>query len=337
MNDHEYPIPVRQAVKTLIEICTYQDRLDLVEVLENAHAEYWFKDFDNWNGGTYRYDLHLGLSTRVFAANYAKISSFEEELLKLVETFDKVYENDHISGVSISPLSEDSSVYGSRHVPSEAQAKHLWEEGYFKLFLSHLVTHKVEVHNLKRALRAYGIDSFVARDDIQPSRQWQSEIELALRSMDSLVALLTTGFLESKWCDQEVGWALGRGVPVVPVRLGCDPHGFAGQFQAISGRLESPDGLAVSIFNVLKTKSETKQAIHRALPNALLRSPSFIHSIALGKAICEYKDYTESEKEVLWRACAENGQVYRTHNVTETIYDHIGRPPSQQVVDEIPF
>lgn len=40
MNEHEYPIPVRQFVKTLIEICRHQDRSDLVEILENSHPRF---------------------------------------------------------------------------------------------------------------------------------------------------------------------------------------------------------------------------------------------------------------------------------------------------------
>jgi len=37
--------------------------------------------------------------------------------------------------------------------------------------------------------------------------------------MDVLVAILTTGFRESHWTNQEIGVAIGRGVPVISVRL----------------------------------------------------------------------------------------------------------------------
>jgi hypothetical protein len=57
----------------------------------------------------------------------------------------------------------------------------------------------------------------------------------------------------------------------------------------------------------------------------------------LAKYICEYVDYNEAEKKVIWKACAENSQVFRTHNVTGTLYDHIGAPPPQQEVEDIPF
>ena len=54
-------------------------------------------------------------------------------------------------------------------------------------------------------------------------KEWETEIESALFSMDVLVALLTDGFHDSNWTDQEVGVAIGRKIPVVPVRLGKGP------------------------------------------------------------------------------------------------------------------
>jgi len=52
--------------------------------------------------------------------------------------------------------------------------------------------------------------------------------------MDAFVALLTEDFHESSWTDQEVGYALARGVPMIAVKLGSDPYGFIDEFQALS-------------------------------------------------------------------------------------------------------
>jgi len=338
MSDPDYPMPARQAIKTLAEICKHQDRKDLVEILENAHAQYVLVDYDNWNGGTSTYRLHLGLATSVFALHQQKIDVFEKEILERVASFDKVYENDHLNEVMITPLTEDSAAYGQRVAPSEAETKHIWSEGYFKLFLSHLAEHKVKVHQLRDALRNYGVSAFVAHDDIQPSKEWQNEIELALRSMDSLAALVTPNFVESRWCDQEIGWAFGRGVPVLPVRLECDPYGFAGKFQAISGSLDSPSDLAQLIFETLRIKPETSRAICRAMPAALMQARSFAISQRIAPVIAGYEDYTDAEKEAIWKACLENSQVQGSWGVTEMIYDRIGKPPGIVKDDEeIPF
>lgn len=61
-----------------------------------------------------------------------------------------------------------------------------------------------------------------------------AKIERALRSCEVMVAYVTPGFAESDWTDQEVGWALGRDLVVVPVSVeGAMPRGFLGTYQAV--------------------------------------------------------------------------------------------------------
>jgi len=65
-----------------------------------------------------------------------------------------------------------------------------WEPFHFKLFLSHISTFKKTTSLLQAALRTYGISAFVAHVDIEPTREWQDEIEAGLYSMDALAAKL---------------------------------------------------------------------------------------------------------------------------------------------------
>ena len=89
---------------------------------------------------------------------------------------------------------------------------------------------------MNEELRQIGIDGFVAHVSIEPDAEWQEEIEHALLSCDVLVGLLHPGFSASYWTQQEVGWALGRGIPVQMIRLGEDPVGFRAKRQARSPR-----------------------------------------------------------------------------------------------------
>jgi hypothetical protein len=109
-----------------------------------------------------------------------------------------------------------------------------WKDGFFRIFISHLASDKTTAQNLKEKLEKYAITGFVAHSDIEPTKEWQNEIELALRTCDSIVALMIPGFHESKWTDQEIGLALGRDLLIIPVRMGQDPYGFIGKFQAIT-------------------------------------------------------------------------------------------------------
>ena len=83
---------------------------------------------------------------------------------------------------------------------------------------------------------------------IEPSREWQEVIELALRSCDIMLAYVTPDFRESRWCDQEVGWALGRELVVLPVKVEADPYGFFGTYQALPvSRGEQPRNTAMAV------------------------------------------------------------------------------------------
>ncbi|WP_330982484.1 MULTISPECIES: toll/interleukin-1 receptor domain-containing protein [Enterobacterales] len=147
-----------------------------------------------------------------------------------------------------------------------------WKPGHFKLFLSHLASFKIQTSHLQTALRKYAISSFVAHEDIEPTKEWQNEIETGLNTMDALAAILMPGFQESKWCDQEVGVAIGRDILVIPIRKGLDPYGFIGKYQGIQAQGKKIGEVAEAIFETLlrspKTKSKLLVALSGSISNA---------------------------------------------------------------------
>jgi hypothetical protein len=151
-----------------------------------------------------------------------------------------------------------------------------WEDGRFRLFITHLAKYKGTAHSLKSNLRFYGIDAFVAHDDIRPGKEWQLVIESALHSCDALVGLLHDGFRESDWCDQEVGFALGRGVPVVPMHFDLYPYGFFGTVQAIvNADTQDAKALAQRLTLILLHDKRTADKLTEAIVEQLVNpSPS---------------------------------------------------------------
>jgi AbiJ N-terminal domain 5/TIR domain len=95
-----------------------------------------------------------------------------------------------------------------------------WKNGYLKVFLSHLAISKEKAKSLKDALGEWGMSSFVAHEDIEPTKEWMTEIESGLNTMDILIAMVEPGFKESNWTDQEIGYALGRQIEIIPMRIG---------------------------------------------------------------------------------------------------------------------
>ena len=104
----------------------------------------------------------------------------------------------------------------------------------YTIFLSHRAEVKGKVQELKEGLERYGVSAFVAHSDIQPGKEWQEKILDVLGRMDAFVALLTDGFRDSKWTDQEIGYAIARGVPIISLRFDMDPYGFIEKYQALT-------------------------------------------------------------------------------------------------------
>ena len=155
----------------------------------------------------------------------------------------------------------------------------IWGGEQVRVFLTHKSSVKTQTSQLKQSLVRCGVAAFVAHDDIEPTEEWQREIERALFSMDALVALLSEDFHNSNWTDQEVGVAIGRGVPLIAVRLGMDPYGLIGTSQGLSGcTWADTDSIAVKVFQLLHKRIQDKSRLFECALTAYASSQSFADS-----------------------------------------------------------
>lgn len=223
-----------------------------------------------------------------------------------------------------------------------------WVQGYFKLFISHLAKHKKQATYLQNALKQYGISGFVAHVDIEPSREWQDEIEKALHTMDALTAILMSGFKESHWCDQEVGFAVGKNVLIIPIRKELDPYGFIGKFQAVQGNNTTVQEVAKAIFNTIIKNPKTRSNMITILSNLIATSTNE------NKASLQLEIFSEIDnlpKEVLTQMAEQiNNNSVLNHSTNflkklETLFAKYQLPLSNKTLnnwfdiddDEIPF
>lgn len=340
MSDAVFPKPAAEVLATLAEIFRHQGKREINDVLESAHARFDVIEYDNWNGGTYTWALRLEVPVPIFAAIEIRLPVIEKEIRTKLNYIERLFPDDHIGEVSITPIPPGAAFHGERMAPSELEVRRLWPEGRFRLFLSHVSEHRIAVSKLKDQLAVRGVTGFVAHEDIEPSLEWRGEIELGLRSMHALAALVTPDFHASLWTDQEIGWAFGRGVLVLPVRLGVDPYGFAGKHQGVPGTLEQPGDLATSIVKALLVNNQTRGEMRRGLVTAFTEVKSFNRAISLSKLLIEVGEFSAEDKAVLWKACAENDQITGAFGVVESIQGAIGKPPPLKRAsnsDEIPF
>lgn len=160
-----------------------------------------------------------------------------------------------------------------------------WEPSHFKLFLSHISSFKETTSQLQSALRTYGISAFVAHVDIEPTKEWQNEIEAGLYSMEALAAILMPGFKDSSWTDQEVGIAMGRGVLVIPIMRGSTPYGFISKYQGLDANGKSVAQVAKSIFRILTSSPKTRKRMISCLIETTIRATSTEEAITKLKHI----------------------------------------------------
>ncbi len=193
--------------------------------------------------------------------------------------------------------------------PKEAT---FWKAGHFKLFLSHLASFKVNTARLQNALKQYAISSFVAHEDIEPSKEWQIEIEAALQTMDAMAALLMPGFKESNWCDQEVGVAVARDVLIIPVRKGLDPYGFIGKYQGIQANNKNVGEVAEEIFQTIVNSPKTRTKILRSISNAISQSTDIADATDKVVLLLSIEEIPTDVIESLSSAVSENNLLMKS-------------------------
>ena len=313
----EFPRTATEVANTLAELLGHQGEAQLAELVSSARPEIGIDQYDNWDGGTWYCTLHLEVSTSAFAAIETKLDETENAL---GEKLKKLFRNTSpyvLTRVAISAKAGTVSL--QRTEPTSTEISRIWAPATLHLFVSHVSAHKDEVTLLKNALLHYGISGFVAHEDIEPNLEWQDEIELALGSMHALCALLTLDFHQSNWTDQEIGFALGRNVPVLSIRLGVSPYGFIGKNQGLRGNLKSLFASAAAIAEVLLRENRTKSLMRDSLVGALERAKSFASAKEIATMLATISGFSKGQLERLRTACIKNPQVRESWGVPEII------------------
>ncbi|MHA1974396.1 MAG: toll/interleukin-1 receptor domain-containing protein [Candidatus Hodarchaeales archaeon] len=206
----------------------------------------------------------------------ANFSTYEGSLPDLINEANSIFAYEGFKLVETDrglKIKEISSI--SQPVDTENQ---LFQKDSFRLFISHKDDNKKFANELKKVLEVFGISSFVAHEDIEPSTEWQNEIEKALFSMDSLLALLSSGFSASVWTNQEVGVAFGRGVFILSIKNGEDPKGFVGKFQALRPKSTDINDLALQIAEQMIKNQKTSEKMKTAYIHALSSTSQWVET-----------------------------------------------------------
>ncbi len=281
-----------------------------------------------------RADLIIRLLARLFEKDWTDIdvilTSFELDGLDLESNLD--YATAHsqcrssLQAADASTLQQiatyllgpdEDEVYSD--ASGAENADDLWGEGIVRVFLSHLATEKGFVAEVSDHLLGIQVCSFVAHDTIDVSREWQEDIERALRTADALVGLAHPGFHESYWIQQEVGWALGRKIPVLIIGLGETPKGFPARYQ--SPMLERPSAVKVAsaIAAWLTSDDRWRNEVVGAFVHDLQNANNYTAGRDAARRLSEAGKLPPAVLDAIERAYLSNDQLYPDHTGAKEI------------------
>jgi hypothetical protein len=240
-----------------------RERLDMIRRLVPALVE-----GENWD------EIYIALST--FGIGIDHPANYQGSIQEYISGALLNAEDDEIQGLDDYYFS--SPVTSGLTVP-DLDTPSPWTEHYFRLFVSHVYERREDAMALKNGLVYFGVDAFVAHSDIDPSAEWLAVIEHALGTCDAFLALLTDGFQESRWCDQEVGYAFAHSKVIVPARFDQRvPHGFLNRKQALNLLTDAKphDNALAVVETILKSREVTVARLVDAMVHRVITSHGWI-------------------------------------------------------------
>lgn len=179
-----------------------------------------------------------------------------------------------------------------------------------RAFISYSTVDKEAAGAVKRALSTFGIDCFLAHEDIHVSEEWRERILEELATCTVFIPLLSQAFKESDWAPQEIGAIAARAdVAVVPLSLDgrTIPFGFIAKIQG--GRVPLTGVDPETILEPLTTRFPRV-----VIPGliARVRDATSYRSAetAMRPVVKHFANLSDSELRSLVRASIENRQVW---------------------------
>ena len=308
------------ALRRLRGLYNNQGKTSLGSLIESCHFRIEPEaHYDNLNGGTYWHDLFIFVPAEIMDS----IGLDDQKQLseQISEDLDKTItdvENERVGAVHIKLADEADPDY-LKAVPFSPRPNPrpedvgLWGDGNrLRLFISHLAVHKALAHLLAGALEPFGVSAFVAHETIKPMKEWQKEIFNGLMTMEVLVVLLTEGSDKSFWMNQEIGFALGKDIPIVCVKVGeHDPKGFIGPKQALKTSADDIASVAPELFRTLIKEIGQEERHKEILIEAFVSSKSYLDTMENLDRLMQVVDTMgDTDLDHIKAGYAENDQLY---------------------------
>jgi hypothetical protein len=319
MTDFALPPKIMPAFRRLRQ---HYERKAESELRDLIDVSYIYVDtgteFDNWNGGTYGHDILVFVPEDMMGL--IDLDEQHQIFQRLQEDLNKAtteVENEYVRAAYIKSLDGSdpqfqAAIPFTREPRARPEDVGLWKDKSLRLFLSHRDNHKIAACELAKALEPFGVSTFVAHNAIKPMKEWQKEILNGLMTMEVMLVLLTDDFHDSFWTNQEVGFALSKGTPIVCLKVQTvDPQGFISIQQALKASYDNISDAAPLIHKTLIEEIGQEGRLKEILIETFLSSTNYSDAIEGLKRLTETTDrLTDLEFNRIVQGYAKNDQLY---------------------------
>ena len=165
---------------------------------------------------------------------------------------------------------------------------------------------------LREELAILGINAIMASRSIRPGAVWAQTILEHLEASSALLCIASRGYTDSAWCQQEIGWAIGRSIPALWIRYDSTEQsvGFLKDKQEL--RATNPVNeaeIARAVGAWLVREQETQEETRATLLRALTFSSTYQQTRDIAHVLATLDSLTDDEWKQINDAAASNRQV----------------------------
>lgn len=199
-----------------------------------------------------------------------------------------------------------------------------------RVFLSYSHKDKGLIGLVKSFLEWYGLEVFIAHEDIKPSSEWEKVIWQNLESIDIFIPIITNNFSLSKWTDQESGIALAKDKFIIPISIaGNVPYGFLNKLQALKFKMKDEDEIDEScdkIIEIIKKEGKFTKALIDSFIKTLPNISSFKQADSKIPFLSTFDSLTEEQVNEIIKHSIQHRQIHASwhyNRVTKSYFENL--------------
>ena len=173
---------------------------------------------------------------------------------------------------------------------------------------------------IKSMLNEFGIEVFLAHEDLPGGKGWEDEIIKNIKKCDIFVAPLTKDFLQSAYANQEIGIAIAHFKKIIPLQVDAVPQGFIKRFQSTRKLNQSRiEMFPIEFIKALNVDNKLKGKMIDCLVGSFVKSSNFSDAKVRGMLLETCDGFSKERVNKIVKAAPENDQVYKCFVVRERL------------------